>query len=47
MTYGGSVHIDTELWIYLPTPLVVLLYEFGLSIITILFLLCTQFAWIK
>ena len=20
MTYGGSVHIDTDLWIYLPTP---------------------------
>jgi hypothetical protein len=32
---------------HLPANTSGVFYEFGLSIITILFLLCTQFAWIK
>ena len=39
--------IDWYRLMHLPVNTSVFFYEFGLSIITILFLLCTQFVWIK
>jgi len=47
MTYGGSVHIDTDLRIYLPTPPVFLLMSLGYPLSLFCFLLSTQYVWIK